>query len=167
MRNLLTLSISSLALVASLTAVPVARAAQPQASITVQVDGIPQFAVQSWSVGALNTSSASASGAGVGKPQTTTLNITKVFDSSSPALFEATMTGNHIKTVTVTQLDSTNKPVMTVVLSSVVVTNYQLMGTAGTTDPAETVSFSFTKIQITDAVSGKTAGFDLQLMKGF
>jgi len=143
------------------------------ASITLKVDGLTcntslgtgTFAIQAWSFGAQQSgSSSTGGGGGAGKATISDLNVQKHFDECSPALFGAVTTGKHIPTVSLVQQDK-KSTVMTVTLTDVLISSYQIGGSQGGGDPQESVSFTFAKVCINDVSSGKQACFDFKAQK--
>jgi len=135
------------------TAVGIA-AAQPSAPdvIGAVIDGISNTGspcvVQSWAFGATNATPAGGAGTAP-KAQISPLVLTRQLDFCSPKLFGAATTGQHIAKVVLTQYaDATMRgEVMVITLTGVTVANYQLSGAAGTAAPAETVGFTYGRIQ--------------------
>jgi type VI secretion system secreted protein Hcp len=89
------------------------------------------------------------------------LNITKVVDSSSTALFKAVCTGQHIDeaVLSVNRADGTGKEkteYLKYVLTDVVVSNYQASGSDGSGLPVESFSLNFATIQISYTVTDQT-----------
>ena len=145
----------------------------PNTTISVVMNGLGcstpagsnSFAVSSFSFGATNTSTTVGGGGGTGKAQVTGLNVTKAFNECSPALFGATMTGKHFPSLRLVHADATGNPVITIDLTDVLVSQYQIAGNAGPDVPYEALSFSFEKICITDAASGTKLCYDLATAK--
>jgi len=159
-------------LLAMAAAISPAAAQQSQFTINVQMDGIScstsagsnTFQALAWNFGASTPAPISGSTLVAGKSQLTTLNIVKGFDACSASLFQSAMSGSSAQDLILTQFDSSNRPIMTVRLTMVVVRAYQLNGSSSGL-PAESVSVSFSTIQVTDAVSGTTAGWNVTTQK--
>ena len=143
-------------------------AGKTASTITVNVDnlncttalGASTFSAQAWSFGATQTtSSTSGGGGGTGKATVSALKVEKNFDQCSPALFGGVTTGKHFRTVTVVQQND-KVPVMTVTLTDVIISSYNLTGSQTEENPTEEISFSFAKICINDSQSGTQACFD-------
>ena len=93
-------------------------------------------------------SSGLGTGGGAGKVSVHELSITKVVDKSSPKLNKACATGGHFKTVKIT-LSKGGQPYLSYVLNNTLISGYQIGSFgAGGTAPTETVTLSFTKLQI-------------------
>ena len=137
-------------------------------SITVKVDGLNcntslgtgTFAISAWSFGASQSGTASSGGGGgAGKATISDLHVQKQFDECSPLLFNGVVTGKHFQTVSLVQQDK-KTTVMTVTLTDVLISSYQIGGSRGDSDPNESVSFSFAKICINNVSSGTQSCFD-------
>jgi type VI protein secretion system component Hcp len=138
--------------------------------IVVTVDGLncsttagsASFNAQAWSFGATDTLEigGTGSGAGTGKATTSNLVVQKMFDECSPLLFFDVTSGKVIKSVTLTQSDKKDRPVMTVKLTNAILVSYQLSGTQAIVDPMESISFAFEKICINNIASGSQACFN-------
>jgi type VI secretion system Hcp family effector len=139
---------------------------RPRATIMVTVDGLScttsagsgTFSALTWNFGATQTST--GSGANVGKPTLSNLNITKRADACSPALFAALVTSKAFKSVTVVQQNSNKEDVFTVTLGEVFISSYQLEGDSTHELPTEQISFTFSKITFTDPQSGAKFAWD-------
>lgn len=132
--------------------------------------GSNTFNALSWSFGANQASSSAALGgaASSGRVNIQNLTIVRAFDECSPRLFAAVASGQKQPQLILTQTDAGGKTVlMTVKLQNVGVANYQIGGSPGSDQPSEQISFSFTKISITNNVNGATAGWDVSTNKPF
>ncbi len=145
-----------------------------ESTITVKVDqlncttsiGTGTFNAIAWAFGATNTtSSGSGGGGGAGKAEVSALNVQKHFDECSPLLFAAVTSGKHFPGLTLTQQDKKDV-VMTVTLTDVIVSSYQLSGNEGSKTPTESISFDAAKICINDVESGNKACFDFKTQTG-
>jgi type VI secretion system secreted protein Hcp len=102
------------------------------------------------------------------------LNVTKLVDSSSTALFKAVCTGQHIgeAVLSINRADGKAGKVeyMQYKLSDVVISSYQASGAEGSGLPVESFSLNYAKIQIsftpTDATGAgkgaKMAGWNVE-----
>jgi type VI protein secretion system component Hcp len=87
------------------------------------------------------------------------LNVSKGFDGCSPALFGAVATGKAFPSLTLTQ--SNNDGTATIVtLTDVHVSSWQASGGAGSESASESVSFTFSKVCLTDGGSGAKVCYD-------
>ena len=105
------------------------------------------------------------------------MSITKVVDSSSPALFKAVCTGQNIASATLTVNRSDTKggkiPYLVYKLKDVIMSSYQCSGSDGSGLPVESFSMNYAKIsveyQVTDVTGAskgaKVAGWDVALNK--
>lgn len=127
--------------------------------------------IKSFSFGVTNSGSASVGGGlGSGKASFSSFKFNKLYDSSSPALFEGTATGEHFKAATFTfrRTGADQAQFLTIKLSDVLITGYQQ---GGTKEPPllESVSLDASKIAIeyrpqrADGSLGSpiTAGYDV------
>lgn len=143
----------------------------PKSTITVKVDGMScsttagtdTFSVLAWSWGASNpvTVGGSGGGAGAGKASVSSLNIMKKFDQCSPKLFEGVVLGKHFNTLTLTQEDSDNNVQLIVSLDKVFVESWQLSGSTSDALPAESVSFAFEKVCVSEPSSSTKVCYNL------
>jgi type VI secretion system secreted protein Hcp len=107
--------------------------------------------IQSFSFGVTNSGSIGSigGGAGAGKASFSSFKFNKLYDASSPALFEGTATGEHFKTATFAFRRSGGEQAefLTIKLSDVLVTGYQQ---GGTKEPPllEAVSLDAAKVEI-------------------
>lgn len=111
--------------------------------------GAGTFNVVSWNFGSTLTVTS-----GAGKPTIQPLFVQKAFDNCSPALFGAVTSGKVYNTVTLTQSDANKDVLMTVTLTNVFVTSYQVSGTQTAEMPTESVGFTFERICIKNANNG-------------
>jgi len=88
------------------------------------------------------------------------LNITKVVDSASPALFKAVCTGQHIAeaVLSVNRADSKGGKVeyLKYTLTDVVASSYQASGSDESGLPVESISLNFAKFQVAYTVTDQT-----------
>jgi len=122
--------------------------------------GANQFNVFSFSWGASNPVTLKAGGISAGKVSVSSLNVLKLFDSCSPALFGGVVSGKILPTLTLVQLDQKNVVLMTVTLSQVAVESIQWSASEGGPQTTESVSFAFAKACIQDVPSGNQVCYD-------
>jgi type VI secretion system secreted protein Hcp len=106
--------------------------------------------IKSFSFGVTNSgSTAIGGGGGAGRASFSSFKFNKLYDSSSPALFEGTATGEHFKAATFTFRRSGGEQAqfLTIKLSDVLITSYQQ---GGTKEPPllESVALDASKIAI-------------------
>src|SRR5439155_21679479 len=99
------------------------------------------FLVSSYNFGASQT--IDTSGAGAGKATVRDLSVARGMDACSPALFAAVISGKHITTATLVQTDANGNPLLTVTLTNVLVSSYQISGSQQSLGPEESLSFAF------------------------
>ena len=128
--------------------------------------GADTFEVLAWSWGASNPVDLSGGGGGAGKVTVSDLNISKPFDSCSPALLGGVATGKVFPSLT---LAASNKDgtTTTVTLTDVRVSSWQASGSSASAAASENASFSFSKVCLTDGASGAKFCYDLKLAKTF
>jgi type VI secretion system secreted protein Hcp len=124
--------------------------------------------VKSFSFGVKNdTSAGSGGGGGAGKPTFSSVTFSKVYDKSSPQLFQLTATGQHVKSAVFSFRRSgpNGDGFLTYKLTDVTVVDYEQ---GGDKEPPllERVSLNFAKVEIsyTPIAGGApvTAGWDLK-----
>ncbi len=130
-------------------------------SVSVSVDGLSCGAATQTAIDALSFQIAandviSSSGATVGKITFSDLVIQRSPDSCSLPLFQLASSGKTVKQVVVTELDKSNKPVLTITLANVLLSISQLSG-PDNADNTEEVAFFYATLTITDA-AGNTTG---------
>ena len=145
-------------------------------TVTVTVDGLScttpagtgMFSALTWGFGASFAASTSTGGGGAqaGKATLSDVTITKRTDSCSPLLFGDVVRGAHIKKVTILQQDGNKDDVFQLTLEEVTISSYQLSGDEAHEVPTEQATFSYSKITITDMVTGTKFGWNLALNKG-
>jgi type VI secretion system secreted protein Hcp len=111
-----------------------------------------EIELQSWSLGATNTGSfAIGAGGGTGKTNVHDAHFTKYSDKSTPKLFAACATGQHIPKGTLTVRKAGVKEgqieYFKVQLSDVLVSSFQVSGASGNALPHESLSLNFSKIE--------------------
>jgi type VI secretion system secreted protein Hcp len=117
--------------------------AQSAVNAYMTMDGFKgQVEIQSFSWGANNTSIGSqSSGAGAGKITFNPFSITRKVDSASPSLYAAAVSGKHFGNAVLkvgnVELDMSNGSV----------SSYGISLSSGNTNPTESVSFTFQKIE--------------------
>lgn len=106
--------------------------------------------IESWSFGETQSSTISGGGGGAGKVSMQDLHfVTKTVDKSSPKLFLAGATGEHIKDATLyVRKAGSSADYLKITLTDVLVSSYQTGGSGGNEIPTESVSLNFAKIQI-------------------
>lgn len=140
---------------------------RPRATITVTVDGLNcttsagtgAFSAWTWTFG-VTTPTSTGGGGGAGKPSFGNFNIKKHVDSCSPALFAAVIAGKAFKSVTIVQKDSNDDDEFTYTLGDALLSGYQLGGELTHELPTEELSFTFSKITISDPQSGTKIGWN-------
>jgi type VI protein secretion system component Hcp len=129
-----------------------------QAAVSASIDGIGQIDVKAFGFGGKN---APAPGGG-GKVAFHDVTFAKLYDATSPKLFQRLATGEHIKQVTFSfHGEGTD---LTYKLSDVVVTSYD-QGGFKERPLLERVELSFAKVEIAHTGAGgatSTAGFDVK-----
>jgi type VI secretion system secreted protein Hcp len=113
----------------------------------------PNMVIQSFSFGASNPSTVGpqGSGSGASKGMPSSINIIKDVDASDPALYMATLTGDHFASATLVCRKSggTQNVFYQIDLTEVFVTNYNISGNSGSGSDTPGCSFSLTFSQIT------------------
>lgn len=169
-------AVAMLAIITFVLLTPLASFAKqdpPLTSIEITVNGLGcstpagagGFSVSSFTFGASNTATTTGGGAGAGKANVSDLQVTKAFNECSPALFGAVVTGKHFASAKLVHADGNGNPVLTVDLTDVLITSYQISGSAGPNVPMESVGFAYGKICITDAASGTKLCYDAAASK--
>lgn len=148
----------------------------PQSIIVATVNGLNcstsagtnTFPVQAWSWGASNTAdTSSGGGGGTGKATVHDLTVQKKFDGCSPALFGAVVSGKHFNGMTLTQEDSNHNIVLTLTLTDVLVTSWNIGGAQSSELPVESVSFAFRKVCIQEPSTSSKFCYDLSTAGSF
>ena len=126
-----------------------------------------QIEVMSLSNNILNPVKVGSTGAGgaVGKPVFSVMIIHKLFDTASPALFLALVTGKHFPNAVLTFIQNSTGSLLVVfeiTLSDIVVSKFETDATEkNVLAGQEQIDLNFTKIQLKDDVTGQQACFDL------
>lgn len=121
-------------------------AAQNTNTINFRADGVGDCPAASWAFDAAQVPIASGVGT---RGQIRAFTVNRQLDQCSPRLFEASLSGNRIASVVLTQYDSTGRiPVVTITLNDVFVSNYQVGGSTGSPLPGESVALTFGSIKI-------------------
>ena len=110
-----------------------------------------EIQLESWSFGASQSGSmAMGGGGGAGKVVMQDFHFTKSVDKSSPKLFEALATGQHLKEAKLVLRSAGGSQVeyMVITLSDVLVSSYSTSGSSGEDRPTESISFSFSQIKM-------------------
>lgn len=105
--------------------------------------------IESWSFGETQSSTTSGGGGGAGKVSMQDFHfVTKTVDKSSPKLFLAGATGEHIKDATLyVRKAGSSSDYLVIKLTDILVSSYQTGG-GGSDIPTESVSLNFAKIQL-------------------
>jgi type VI secretion system secreted protein Hcp len=128
----------------------------------LRVDGIPgestddkhkgEIEVLSWSWGEVNEAPPRGPGGGVGagKVDMSDLTVVAHFSKASPQLLLACASGKHFKTAVLSarKAGKGQADYLTFSLTDVLVSSYQVAGTADTSVPTDSVGLSFGKIQV-------------------
>jgi type VI protein secretion system component Hcp len=119
-------------------------------SATLSIDGCGTASqVTAWTWGESNPITFSSGGAASGRVSISDLTIQKPFDACSALLSGDAATGGHFSTATLTEYDINKNVLMTMVLTTVYVEQYELTGATTAAGPAESVSFVMGQIKIT------------------
>jgi type VI secretion system secreted protein Hcp len=133
-----------------------------QATMSASLDGIGQIDVKAFGFGGKNAPGTAGGGGGAGKVAFHDLTFAKLYDATSPKLFQRLATGEHIKQVTFTLTGQGDDLVYK--LSDVAVTSYE-QGGAKERPLLERVELNFAKVEISFTPAGGapiTAGFDVK-----
>jgi type VI secretion system secreted protein Hcp len=115
-------------------------------------------------------------GGGAGKAQFNDFNFTTNTNKSSPLLFKACATGEHIKEATITVRKAGNESkqdYLILKMTDVMISSYNPSASSGGDRPTESVSMAFAKIEFTYKAqkadgsldAGITTGWDLKANK--
>jgi type VI secretion system secreted protein Hcp len=110
-----------------------------------------EIQIESWSWGVSNAGSMSmGGGGGAGKVSMQDFHFTHQVDKSSPKLFMAMATGEHLKQVTLTvrKAGGDQQEYLTYTFTDVLVTSLNTSASSDDPAPSEQVSFNFTKIEM-------------------
>jgi|SRR4026208_415962 type VI secretion system secreted protein Hcp len=129
----------------------------------------------SWGVSQTGTM-AFGGGGGAGKAQFNDFNFTTNTNKSSPLLFKACATGEHIKEATITVRKAGNESkqdYLILKMTDVMISSYNPSASSGGDRPTESVSMAFAKIEFTYKAqkadgsldAGITTGWDLKANK--
>jgi type VI secretion system secreted protein Hcp len=125
----------------------------------LKIDGIPgestddkhkaEIYIESWSFGA-SQSGSMATGGGAGKVSMQDFTFTKSLDKSSPKLFEALATGQHLKEakLVLRSAGGSQLEYLVITFSDVLVSSYSTSGSSGGDRPTESVSLNFAQIKM-------------------
>lgn len=108
-----------------------------------------EIELETWSFGLSNPSSAlKPGGAAAGKSVPGDFIATKKNDKSSPRLAQAVAMGDHFKSaiITVRKAGGTQQEYLSITLSDVFISSYQLGGTGGGVLPVESISLNYAKM---------------------
>ena len=126
-----------------------------------------QIEVMSLSNNILNPVKAGSTGGGggVGKAVFSDMIIHKRFDTASPALFLALVTGKHFPNAVLTFIQNSTGSLLAVfeiTLTDIVVSKIEINATEkNVLEGQEQINLNFTKIQLKDDVTGQQACFNL------
>jgi type VI secretion system secreted protein Hcp len=122
----------------------------------LKLDGIPGEStndkhrdwlnLDSFSWGASNPASIGGGGHGTGKVVVQDFHFSAAVDKASPKLMEYATTGKHISTVVMELCHQGDRCYLTITLTDVLVSSWQMDGTAHD-QPTEQVSLAFSKIE--------------------
>jgi type VI secretion system secreted protein Hcp len=128
----------------------------------------------SWGVSQAATM-AFGGGAGAGKAQFSDFTFTTNVNKSSPLLFKACATGEHIKeaTISVRKKGETPQDYLILKMTDVMISSYNAAGSSGGDRPTESINMAFAKIEFTYKTQNRdgglgesfTAGWDLKANK--
>jgi type VI secretion system secreted protein Hcp len=130
----------------------------------LKIDGIPgesqddkhasEIDLQSWSWGETNHGSHGVgAGGGAGKVAMSDFSFTMSVNKASPKLFLACANGSHIASALLTcrKAGKTQQEYLKIKFTDLLVSSYQTGGSSGSEVPTESISFNFSKIEITYA----------------
>ncbi|MGB8259641.1 MAG: type VI secretion system tube protein Hcp [Terracidiphilus sp.] len=133
---------------------------------TTQLAGVPEgLELQAWSWG--TTTQMTGPNGGIVQPQKPTLSLVvanKQTDKCSSALLGLNLKGTVNSTVTITEYINTEgklSPAMVVTLTSAMLAGYDISGSVGSGNPAESLSFNFQKICLQNNTNKTTACYSL------
>lgn len=139
----------------------------PQSAINITVPGLGctaagtnMFQAQAWSWGAAAPATTGGTGGSVGKATISDLIIDKSLDGCSPSLFGALVTGKHFATLTLVQQDMDKNVLLTITLNEVLVTSWQISGSAQSEKPSEQLGFNFLKVCVEEPSTGSKLCYD-------
>jgi type VI secretion system secreted protein Hcp len=127
----------------------------------------------SWGVSQSDTSGGPSSGAGAGKASFDDFHFVSRISKASPPLFLACASGSHIKSATLSGVRSAggikggDAEFLKIKMTDLLVTS-QLLGDSPDAEPAEQISFNFSKLELTYVPQSQppvTAGWDVKLNK--
>jgi type VI secretion system secreted protein Hcp len=110
-----------------------------------------EIQIESWSWGASNSGSMSmGGGGGAGKATFQDFHFSHKVDKSSPLLFQAMATGEHLKQVVLTVRKSGGEQTeyLTYTFTDALISSWSASGSSSVTLPIEEVSFNFSKIEM-------------------
>jgi len=153
----------------------------------LKIDGVPgestdskhknEIDLESWSWGQSNLGThAGGGGGGAGKVNMQDFSFTMKVNKASPKLFLKCAVGEHIKEATLVcrKAGKEQQEYLKVKFSDLLVSSYQVGGSAGNVVPVEQISLNFSKIEVQYAPqkadgsldSPVVHNFDLKQMKG-
>ena len=127
--------------------------------------------LESWSWGETNSGQhATGSGGGAGKVSMQDFHFTVPINRSSPKLFLACATGEHIKGATLTcrKAGKTQQEFLKWKFSDILISSYNTGGSGGSdVVPIDQVSFNFTKIEVSYAPQKQDGSLDAAIPAGY
>ena len=110
-----------------------------------------EIEIESWSFGASQSGSmAAGGGGGAGKVSMQDFTFTKSLDKSSPKLFEALATGQHLKEAKLVLRSGGGSQLeyLVITFSDVLISSYSTGGSSGEDRPTESISLNFAQIKM-------------------
>jgi len=110
-----------------------------------------EIEIESWSFGASQSGSmAAGGGGGAGKVSMQDFTFTKSLDKSSPKLFEALATGQHLKEAKLVLRSGGGSQLeyLVITFSDVLISSYSTGGSSGDDRPTESISLNFAQIKM-------------------
>jgi type VI secretion system secreted protein Hcp len=149
----------------------------------LKIDGLPgestdskhkgEIDILSWSWGATNTGTHGVgSGGGAGKVVMNDATFTTPTNKSSPKLFLACATGQHIKSATLVcrKAGKTQQEYFKIIFSDLLISGYQTGGSGGTgtaTLPTDQFTLNFTKIELNYAAQKSDGTLDSPIINSY
>jgi type VI secretion system Hcp family effector len=127
----------------------------------LQIDGVKgesrdaqypgSIEITSWSYSGGGTPGGAGSGRSTGHVNLGDIHITKANDSASPVLMQASATGRHYKSATLSlRKAGESQPYLQYKMSDVMISSYSASGHGGGATPSESVTLNFAKLEIVD-----------------
>jgi type VI secretion system secreted protein Hcp len=147
----------------------------------LKINGIPgesqdskhkgEIQLESWSWGATNkgTFASGTGGGGAGKVAMQDFSIIKQIDKSSPKLFLACASGQHIPDAlfTARKAGKDQQEYLKIKFTDLLVSSYQTGGTADQVTPTETFSLNFSKIEVQYAPQKSDGTLDAPIVHNY